>query len=136
MKQPYHSGDGADAPELIHHPSLEKSRKIDLSHRYNKRLVIDIDGVLANEQENLPLERRSIINEAAESMRRLKQKGYQIILCTSRLSAQREATVRWLKDHNIVFNDILFGKPRGLLYIDDRGYRFTDWKQFFEDVKL
>lgn len=113
-----------------------QSEKIDLKSAYNKLLVIDIDGVLAVEQNALPLEQRSVISEAQNALNLLRQKGYTILLFTSRFRSQKKATVEWLEKHCIPFDDILFGKPRGILYIDDRAYRFRGWKQFFEDVEI
>jgi len=123
-------------PEIPAKPNPDGVKKIGLSDRCCKTLIVDIDGVLAIEQDNLLLEERVPVEGAQESIRRLKQKGYIIILCTSRFHWQKAATIEWLERNNIPFDDIIFGKPRGILYIDDRGYRFRGWKQFFHDVEL
>lgn len=117
-------------------PVESQFEKIDLKGAYNKLLVIDIDGVLAVEQNALPLEQRSVIGEARNALNILRQKGYKILLFTSRFRSQKKATVEWLERYSLPFDDILFGKPRGILYIDDRAYRFRGWKQFLEDVEL
>jgi predicted phosphatase len=114
----------------------ELNGKLDLKKHRSRVLVIDIDGVLAVEQNNIPFEKRQTVNEARETMKLLKQKGYIIVLFTSRVKQQKKATVDWLIKNDIVFDDIMFGKPRGILYIDDRGYRFRGWKQFLEDVEI
>lgn len=111
-------------------------KKIDLSHYRNKLIVVDIDGVLALEQQTIPMGQRPVISESQESLKLLREKGYKILLFTSRFRSQKEVTVEWLKRNHIPFDDILFGKPRGILYIDDRGYRFEGWKQFLEDMEL
>lgn len=111
-------------------------KKIELERYYGKWLIIDIDGVLAVEQYTVPLEQRPVISEARESMELLRRKGYKLLLCTSRIRSQKEDTLAWLDKNKIPFDDIVFGKPRGILYIDDRGYRFESWKKFFEDVEL
>ncbi|HPP86134.1 MAG TPA: hypothetical protein PK795_09575, partial [Bacillota bacterium] len=59
-----------------------------------------------------------------------------LVLCTSRFRYQEKDTVSWLIKNNIPFDDIVYGKPRGILYIDDRGYRFRGWRRFLEDVEF
>lgn len=110
--------------------------KIDLQNYNKKILIIDIDGVLAIEQHNLPLEERLIIDGTQDAIKLLQQNGYKIVLCTSRSRSQKGATIKWLEKCNIPFDDIIFEKPRGSLYIDDRGYRFKGWNKFFDDVEL
>lgn len=110
--------------------------KINLSKANRKTLVVDIDDVLAVDNSRTPLSRRSVVDEAAESIRLLRQKGFRIILHTSRPKSQETETIKWLNENKIEFDGIKFGKPRGILYIDDRGYRFSGWKKFFEDVKI
>lgn len=110
--------------------------KINLKNYRNKSLIIDIDGVLAVERLDIPLEERSVVGDAQNSIKLLQQKGYKIILLTSRFRSQKDATIEWLLKNDIPFDDIIFGKPRGILYIDDRGYRFRGWKQLFDDIEL
>lgn len=117
-------------------PQFSSFEKLNLKNYRNKLLIIDIDGVLAVEQLDIPLEERNAVNGAQNSIKLLQKKGYKIILLTSRFRSQKEATIEWLNKNNIPFDDIIFGKPRGILYIDDRGYRFRGWKKFFDDVEL
>lgn len=113
---------------------MELNEKIDLSKYRGRIIIVDIDGVLAVEDDAVSLEKRPVVPEAANALKQLKQKGYIIVLCTSRSGYQEKETVNWLIKNNIPFDDIVFGKPRGILYIDDRGYRFRGWRQFLEDV--
>jgi ribonucleotide monophosphatase NagD (HAD superfamily) len=114
----------------------EFNEKFDLRNYRSRVVVIDIDGVLAEEQYNISLEERQVVSEAREALELFQQKGYKIILFTSRVRQQEKATVDWLIKNDMIFDDIMFGKPRGALYIDDRGYRFKGWKQFLEDVEI
>jgi hypothetical protein len=129
-------GPDSGTPEITKKPASDRVGKINLSDSHHKILIVDIDGVLAIEQCNIPLKERAVVEGTQDSIRRLKQKGYLIILCTSRFRSQKAATIEWLERNNIPFDDIVFGKPRGILYIDDRGYRFKGWDQFFNDVEL
>lgn len=117
-------------------PQFSSYEKISLQSSRSKKLIIDIDGVLAVEQLNIPLNKRPVISEAQNAIKFLKQKGYIIILCTSRFRSQKTETIEWLENNDIPFDDIVFDKPRGIIYVDDRGYRFKGWKQFFKDVEL
>ena len=112
------------------------NEKIDLTKYRGRVIVVDIDGVLAVEDNTIPLADRQVVSDAKEALKLLKQKGYILVLLTSRVRQQEKETIEWLIHHHIPFDDILFGKPRGILYIDDRGYRFRDWKQFLEDVEI
>jgi ribonucleotide monophosphatase NagD (HAD superfamily) len=109
---------------------------IDISSSKTKKVIVDIDGVLAVEKENQPYSLLLPIQQAVESLKTLKRLGFIIILHTSRFEFEKNATIAWLKANGFEYDDIKFGKPRGILYIDDRGYRFKDWESFFQDVKL
>jgi ribonucleotide monophosphatase NagD (HAD superfamily) len=114
----------------------EFDEKLDLKKYRGRVIVIDIDGVLAAEDDYIPLSDRHTIYGAREVLKFLKQKGYILVLFTSRVKQQEKETVEWLIKKKIPFDDILFGKPRGILYIDDRGYRFRGWEKFLEDVEI
>lgn len=108
--------------------------RIDVRDGGNRLLVIDIDGVLAVEQKAVPWEQREVMPEARKALRLFRKKGYAVLLFTSRPRSQKRVTVEWLKKNGLPFDGILFGKPRGILYVDDRAYRFGGWKQFWEDM--
>ena len=110
--------------------------KISLCSEKNKVLIIDIDGVLAVERKFTSYENLVPIDEAKESIAILKKQGFKIILHTSRYSAEKKETTSWLEANGIEYDEIRFDKPRGIIYVDDRGYRFKGWKSFFEDVEL
>lgn len=110
--------------------------QIDLRNYDSNTLIIDIDGVLAQEKKQTPYYTLLPVDEAARSLEVLKQKGFNIVLHTARFEFERQETIDWLAKNGFLYDDIKFGKPRGLVYIDDRGYRFKNWQQFFQDVIL
>ncbi|ADL52264.1 LNS2 domain-containing protein [Clostridium cellulovorans] len=110
--------------------------KIDISKSNCKKVIVDIDGVLAIEEANRSYIRLLPVKEASEAIKTLKKLGYVIILHTSRFEFEKKVTIDWLKANGFIYDDIKFGKPRGDIYIDDRGYRFNSWENFFNDVKL
>jgi uncharacterized HAD superfamily protein len=107
-----------------------------ISKSKNKIIVVDIDGVLSEDISGMLYKSRPVVNEAAQSLKLLRSKGYKIVLHTSRFLSEKEQTIKWLQDNSIEYDHIKFEKPRGILYIDDRGYRFNGWQQFFKEVTI
>ena len=105
------------------------------------RICLDIDGVICHLKKNnqnysdvLP------IDGAPEKIRELKSSGHYIILHTARrmkthngnlgkvISDIGKVTIDWLKKYDIPYDEIYFGKPWANLYIDDNGFRFSNWE--------
>ncbi|MBN9293821.1 MAG: capsular biosynthesis protein [Flavobacteriia bacterium] len=112
----------------------------------NKRICIDLDGVIANLKKNgetysdiLPVE------GAQEKLEALKRNGHYIIIQTARHMKTCEGnlgkvnaritkiTLDWLEKHNIPYDEIYFGKPWAHLYIDDNAFRFRNWNSIEDD---
>jgi hypothetical protein len=62
----------------------------------------------------------------------LRKNGYKIVIHTSRVSAERKITVNYLAFVNCEYDELVMDKPPAFLYIDDNGFRFTNWKEVFE----
>jgi hypothetical protein len=43
------------------------------------------------------------------------------------VARQGLVTLRWLEEHGVEFDEIMFGKPHADVYIDDNALRFTGW---------
>jgi len=118
------------------------------------RIVIDLDGVLCKrkkeDQEYADLEpNRKIL----EKIREYKQKGFYIIIYTSRnmntynnnlgkINAHTAKIIlEWLDKHKIPYDEIYFGKPwcgfKGF-YVDDKTIRPSEFisKSYKEIIKL
>ena len=50
----------------------------------------------------------------------LHEKRHYVILFTARWEADRETTVEWLKAQEVPYDELVMGKPRADIYIDDR----------------
>lgn len=80
------------------------------------------------------------IVDAVESIRRLHQLGHTIVIhpVWADTEKKRQAIIDWLTYFSIPFDDITSTKPDADVYIDDRGYRFTDWDstiKFLEELE-
>ena len=95
-------------------------------------LCIDIDGVIAEIAENYY--EALLVPGAREALDYLKE-NYLIYLHTGRHLNHATDTIKWLKDNNVYYDHIVFGKPPAIMYIDDRGERFKSWKSILKRVK-
>lgn len=100
-------------------------------------IVVDLDGTICLPQLEYPdTERRYGLAKPIESvilaLRRYKERGDTIIIHTARrmlthhgdlgkiLADVQETTARWLVENNVPYDQLIFGKPYGDLYIDDK----------------
>jgi capsule biosynthesis phosphatase len=104
------------------------------------RIVIDLDGVICNlKKDNQTYEDVIPLPDVIEKMNELKKQGHYIIINTSRhmLSTNHniglinkkvgKITLDWLDKYSIPYDEIIFGKPYGTVYIDDSAKRFQGW---------
>lgn len=106
----------------------------------NNNLAIDFDGVIHNFNKGFydgtcygePLP------GSLDAIRELSQK-YNIIIYTAKAKPDRplingktgtQLVEEWLKKHNVFqyIDYVTAEKPRAILYIDDNGYRHTNWE--------
>lgn len=93
----------------------------------NRTLCFDIDGVIASiapeNDYNLSLPRERVI----ERIRQFHQNGYRIILFTARGTMTgidwRRVTERQMREWQVPYDQLCFGKPAADYYIDDRALR-------------
>jgi len=95
-------------------------------------VICDIDGVLAYPvddyrkygvaQPNLTMR---------DVLRRLHKQGDRIILHTARWKEDRQVTEEWLSKHGFPYTEIVFEKPLGDLYIDDKAMRIEAGEEDF-----
>lgn len=104
----------------------------------NKRLVIDIDGVLTIKNSDKDYENKTPNKEVIQRIREYDNKGYYIILQTARnmrtfdgrigkINAETAPVLHdWLDEHDIPYDELHFGKPwcgHDGFYIDDKAIR-------------
>ncbi|MFD2673352.1 5' nucleotidase, NT5C type [Marinicrinis sediminis] len=104
------------------------------------RIVIDLDGTICKlrrpDQDYADVEP---IAGAIHTICQLKEEGHEIIIYTARnmrtqqgnvgrvLAHVGDITLSWLDRHGIPYDEIVFGKPYGHVYIDDLAHPFRDW---------
>ncbi len=104
------------------------------------RICIDLDGVIAQfKKEGQTYADVAPVDGAIEKLKSLKENGHYIIIFTARhmktcdgnvgkvnarISLQ---TLDWLDRHEVVYDEIFFGKPWAEVYIDDNAFRFENW---------
>jgi len=88
-------------------------------------IAVDIDGVLTEEIDGWGEEiywERTPVKTNIRCLWTLKQQGHKIILFTARHEEDRRVTIKWLKKHNVVYDNIIFGKPHYDYIVDDLSY--------------
>tara|TARA_R110000824_G_scaffold153926_20_gene325800 strand:+ start:5377 stop:5769 length:393 start_codon:yes stop_codon:yes gene_type:complete len=83
---------------------------------------------------------------ALTAIKKLSQK-YNVIIFTAKAKPSRplvggktgtQLVREWLEKHNVMqhVKEITAEKPRSQIYIDDKGYHFTGWKETLEYLKI
>ena len=110
-------------------------------------IAIDFDGVIHKNSKGYY--DGTIYDEPVpgsfEALEEISKK-YNIIVCTCKAKPDRglingktgiEMVWSWLEKYNMAqfVNKVTSEKPRGVAYIDDKGYRFSNWKDTLVFVK-
>jgi capsule biosynthesis phosphatase len=110
-------------------------------------LIVDIDDTICfpnHTQTKTSLKYGlAVPNEPMiKSLQVAKERGYKIVLHTARrmlthngdinkiIEDVGECTKNWLDRHNVPYDEIVWGKPYGVYYIDDKAMRpdeFIEW---------
>ena len=111
------------------------------------RIVIDIDGTICPIKEKEQSYADLIPHkDAVDKLKEMRASGHYIILQTARNMATCESnvgkvmknigkiTLDWLEKHDIVYDEIFFGKPNAEIYIDDRAFRYESWDKISEEM--
>jgi len=104
-----------------------------------KNIGIDFDGVIHNMDKGF-YDGTCYGDPIPGALNALKtlSRSYSIIIYTAKAKSDRplingktgtDLVWEWLKKHNVdkFVKEVTSEKPRAFLYIDDNGYRFTNW---------
>lgn len=114
--------------------------------KYKKTIVIDIDDTIsfANTFDDVNTYSKAVPNiNLIKTMQKLHKEGYTLILHTARgwisCNQDTEAAEKkyrkqietWLAAHNVPYDALLFGKPFGIYYVDDKAMRPDEFVEKF-----
>ena len=92
-------------------------------------IMIDLDGTLCTEElpENRPTAKP--MPGAVEAVKSYKALGHIVVIWTGRGWPEYMMTKKWLRDNDILYDELLMGKPIANLIIDDRSRDFEGWNK-------
>jgi len=99
------------------------------------KVIIDLDGTICSEEKQFSRALAKIKDGAKESLEKLRDKGYKIIIYSARTWAEYEMTENWLKANKVPYDQIILGKPQGDYWIDDRAIRFRSWDKVINEIR-
>lgn len=112
-----------------------------------KTIGVDFDGVLHNNNRGF-FDGTCYGDPIPDGIAAIKElsKDFNIVIFTAKAKADRpiidgktgsELVWDWLERHGIkeYVQDVTAEKPRSCLYIDDKGYRFENWKDTLTFIK-
>jgi len=104
-------------------------------------ICVDMDGTICkNKVGDQSYYEVEPMPGAVETLQFLKEKGYYIVIHTARgmgsfkssegkvIKNHAQKTAEWLQRWKVPFDELLFAKPHVDYFIDDKGYRFTNWE--------
>jgi len=112
-----------------------------------KKICFDLDGVICS-QTTGDYENAIPNKKAIEVINELYDKGNKIIIFTSRFMGRNqnniektysqgyEFTLKQLKEWKVKFHELIMGKPRYDILLDDKAVFFKkDWKEISRQLK-
>lgn len=113
----------------------------DWMQKLPRTILCDIDGTLArplHSDDPLVKYGQAVpMPEVIEQLRRAKRAGYNIVLFTARgmmtnldFEVARSPTVRWMRENDVPYDSIYWGKPPSCVIVDDLSVRpdeFAAW---------
>lgn len=112
------------------------------------RIIIDLDGTLCEPQliYKDTLRRYGLatpIEPVIATLRRAKEQGAYVIVYTARRMVTHKGDVakviedvgplteEWLQENNVPYDELVFGKPYGDYYVDDKATSILDFLSTF-----
>ncbi|WP_127531391.1 HAD hydrolase family protein [Paenibacillus kobensis] len=112
------------------------------------RIVVDLDGTICKlKGEGQSYADVVPLDGAIEALYQLKSEGHTIIIHTARNMRTTAGNVgkvianvgmlthQWLNHYAVPYDELIFGKPYGDIYIDDLAHRLTEWGEALSVIR-
>ena len=119
----------------------------DLIAKEKVTICIDFDGVIHNSNKGFYNGKcyGNPINGTYEALKELSE-NYSLVIYSCKANPDRplidgntgvELVWEWLDKYKMIdfIDDVVFGKPHALVYIDDKAIRFDSWTRALVDLK-
>jgi hypothetical protein len=120
---------------------------IEIIHNSKNVIALDFDGVIHNDSKGFfdgTIYGNPIVG--VEDALKDLSKNYKIVIFSCKSNPNRplvdgktgtELIWEWLDSWNFkqYISDVVWGKPNTFIYIDDKGFRFTNWKKTHNYLK-
>lgn len=110
----------------------ERFMLLEQAIREGKRLKVccDIDGIIAAKTPENDYNMAYPLENNIRILNKLYERGFHIILFTARGYKTginwKEVTIRQMKEWNVHYHELLFGKPDADIYIDDKLFEINE----------
>ena len=106
------------------------------------RILIDLDGTIAEIEKDVSYKNRKVIKEVADAVKNAVKMGHDVTIFTSRnmrkyngnidkiLKYTKPVVLKWLAEKGIQYNDVVFGKTwcgENGYYVDDRNLHIEEY---------
>jgi capsule biosynthesis phosphatase len=98
-----------------------------------KTLVVDLDGTICTQEKSGEYHLAKPNQRVIDKINALWTGGWRVVVYTARgmnsfegdtgeiERRYRQMTIDWLMTHRVNFSELVFGKPAGTMYVDDKG---------------
>ena len=94
------------------------------------RIGIDLDGTFCTDRyEAGGVVHCELMEGAKEKILEMRSAGHEVIFFTHRGYALAADTERWMKNNEVKYDNIIFGKPHFDLYIGNEAIKFQSWDE-------
>jgi len=102
-----------------------------------KRYGIDLDGTLTIDNNGWDYANRTPNPDMIKIINGLYDEGHLITFFSSRFKIDRAVTTKWLKKYGVKYHELILGKPKFDVYVDDINITpenfMNDNERFLED---
>ena len=107
---------------------------------------MDLDGTVCTQENSDTYHLAKPLIQTVKKINCLYADGHRIVIFTARgmvtcdgdvsqiEGAYREMTEKWLNDNRVCYDELIFGKPAGDYYVDDKSLTPDKFVSFHDDT--